>query len=289
MATHTFAICAYQDSPYLESCIRSLKRQTIPAKIILCTSTPSPFLRGLSEKYQVPLYIREGKSDIQADWNFAFEMAKGRLVTIAHQDDCYHREYARHVQECWDKYPDTMVFTTSCVIIKNGRVQRPGTVEGVKCLLRLPLRLHCLAGFTWIKRGALAWGNPVVCPSCTYDREAVGTPLFQSPFKFVLDWDTLWRLAAKPGRFICVEKPLIGYRIHQGATTKAFIDNHGRYEEEVAMYRKIWPGWMARCLMAFYQKAYGAYGDCQRPCTEKGKTHTKERHGLEARAYRRKK
>ena len=38
---HVFAVCAYKDSPYLEQCIRSLKAQTVPSHIIICTSTPS--------------------------------------------------------------------------------------------------------------------------------------------------------------------------------------------------------------------------------------------------------
>ena len=44
MRFHTFAICAYKDSPYLEACIRSLKSQTVPSEIICTTSTPSRYL-----------------------------------------------------------------------------------------------------------------------------------------------------------------------------------------------------------------------------------------------------
>ncbi len=259
MIDHTFAICAYQDSPYLETCIRSLKRQTAPARIILCTSTPTPFIRGMAEKYRLPYYVRNRKSDIQEDWNFACEMAGTRLVTIAHQDDYYHRDYARTVQQYWGKYPDTTIFTTNCMIIKEGKARRLGLVSLVKSLLRFPLRFHHLAHYTILKRAALIWGNPIICPSCTYDLEALGRPLFRSVFKYVLDWDTMWALAGKPGRLICIEKPLIGYRIHEGATTKAFIENNRRSKEEFAMYRKIWPDWMAKWLMVLYRKAYGAY------------------------------
>lgn len=38
---HVFAICAYKDSPYLESCIRSLAGQRVKSPVILCTSTPA--------------------------------------------------------------------------------------------------------------------------------------------------------------------------------------------------------------------------------------------------------
>ena len=48
MLTHTFAICAYKESPYLEACIRSLKRQSVKTGIILCTSTPGAFLEELA-------------------------------------------------------------------------------------------------------------------------------------------------------------------------------------------------------------------------------------------------
>lgn len=259
MKNHTFAVCAYQDSPYLETCIQSLKRQTVPSKIILCTSTPSPFLEEMAERYRLPYYVREGKSDIQEDWNFACARADTRLVTIAHQDDCYHRDYGRYVQKCWEKYPDTTVFMTDCAIIKNGKLQMPGTVQIVKKLLRLPLRLRAIADRAWIKQAALILGNPVICPSCTYDKAALGEPLFDSEYKFALDWDTMWRLAKRPGRFVCEERPLMGYRIHEQATTKKCIENNRRSEEEAAMYARIWPGFAVKLLMHFYQKAYKEY------------------------------
>ena len=259
MPDHTFAICAYKDSPYLDDCIHSLKRQSVKSKIILCTSTPSPFLEAMSKIHDIPLYVREGKSDIQDDWNFAYEKADTRLVTIAHQDDCYHRDYAAEVKRCWARYPDTTVFTTDCAILKGETLMRPGMIQFIKMLLRLPLRLHVLADRTWVKKAALMFGNPIICPSCTYNKEALDAPLFDSPYKFALDWDTMWKLAERPGRFICEEKPLISYRIHSGATTKECIENHRRAQEEEAMFRKIWPEPVVRVIMWFYRKAYRAY------------------------------
>ena len=61
---HTFAICAYQDSPYLEACIRSAMGQSRPAKVILCTSTPSPYLERLAKAYRIPMFVREGEPGI---------------------------------------------------------------------------------------------------------------------------------------------------------------------------------------------------------------------------------
>ncbi len=259
MIGHTFAVCAYKDSPYLEECIRSLKRQSVSAEIILCTSTPSPFLEEMAERYGLPLYVRDGASDIQDDWNFAFEKAGTRLVTIAHQDDCYHRDYAAEVQRCWERYPDTSVFMTDCGIVKGTTPQAPGTIQFVKHVLRMPLRLTKLADRIWVKKLPLRFGNPIICPSCTYDREKTGEPLFDSPYKFALDWDTMWKLAEQPGRFVCVERPLIRYRVHDGAATKACIESHRRAADETAMFEKIWPKPIVRLLMQFYGLAYRAY------------------------------
>lgn len=259
MQSHTFAVCAYKDSPYLEACLKSLKRQSVQSEIILCTSTPSKYIRGMAELFDVPLYVREGESDIQDDWNFAYHMAKSRLVTIAHQDDCYHRDYGKTLRECWEQYPDTTVFMTDCAIVRENELQKPGLVQFVKHLLRLPLRLRRFADRTWVKKAALMFGNPIICPSCTYDKESLGEPLFDSPFKFALDWDTMWKLAEKKGRFFCVEKPLIYYRIHGEATTRACIQNREREADEAAMYGKIWPKPVVWFLMLFYKRAYRAY------------------------------
>ena len=67
MIKHSFAVCAYGDSPYLERCLRSLKAQTAPSELLICTSTPSPFISGLAEKYGIPLVVRDGTSGIGAE------------------------------------------------------------------------------------------------------------------------------------------------------------------------------------------------------------------------------
>ena len=128
-----------------------------------------------------------------------------------------------------------------------------------KRLLRVPLRLRGLAHLKAVKQAVFLWGNPVICPACTYDKKALGVPLYDSSFKFALDWDTMYRLAAQKGRFVCEEKPLICYRVHDQAATKACIQDSRRPEEELAMSRKIWPEPMAGLLMHFYKKAYASY------------------------------
>lgn len=260
---HAFAVCAYQESPYLEECLRSLLSQSEESEILICTSTPNDFLRSIAEKYELPLYIREGQSSLAGDWNFAVEKAftetGARLITVAHQDDRYRKDYTKALLHAHAFCPDMSLFCTRYRTIDgSGRVIK-GRSEEVKRLLRLPLRLRGLADTGFIKRLVLRFGNSIGCPTCTYNLDVTGLPLFRNSYSFVTDWDTLWRLAGEPGRFVCIEKELVDYRIHDGAATKANIQNHNREKEETEMFRKIWPAFGAALLMHFYRKAYGAY------------------------------
>lgn len=295
---HTFAVCAYRDSPYLEACLRSLKRQTEPSEVICCTSTPSEYIRTLTEKYGVPLYVREGKSNIREDWLFALHTARGQLVTIAHQDDLYHRDYAGELKRAYAKYPDLTVFVSDYLTVKMVREKarpeteklwesgtkpkRPEAEESfgagacprengqakyepvnavwfVKKLLRLPLRFTVLADRRFIKKSALIFGNSLCCPACTYNTALTGRDLFRSPYEFALDWDNLCELAERPGRFVCSEKRLLAYRVHDGAATKACIEDNRRAKDELSMFMKLWPAPAARLLMHFYKKACQEY------------------------------
>ena len=53
---HTFAICAYKESPFLEECIQSLLGQTIPSTIIIVTSTDNAYIQNMAEKYQMVFF-----------------------------------------------------------------------------------------------------------------------------------------------------------------------------------------------------------------------------------------
>ncbi len=259
MKEHVFAICAYGESPYLEACIRSLKMQTVPADIILCTSTPNQHIEELAEKYRIPLFVREGKSNIRDDWEFACKTADARLVTIAHQDDMYHRRYKETLLKYARRYPDMALFTTDYVLVKGHELARRDKVHLVKKLLRLPLRFPFLNHLKAVKKAALVWGNPICCPSCTYNKELTGDPLFESSLQYALDWDTLIRLADQSGRFICIEWPLFYYRIHESNATKACMKDERRSREETEMFSRFWPGPVVKGIMHFYRRAYKAY------------------------------
>lgn len=272
---HAFVICAFGKSPYLENCIRSLLRQTAPSEIYIATSTPSEHIWRLARKYGLPLWVRQGESGIREDWLFAWREGgkRKRLITIAHQDDCYCRDYAKTVLAMYERYPDMTLFCSDYVTLKTResrmadgtyypvqtRICAGDLVRLVKKLLRLPLRFRFYANRTWVKKSALIFGNSICCPSCTYNYSLIGDHMFDSGYSFALDWENLLSLAERPGRFVCVEEPLIAYRVHSGAATKKCIEDHRREADEASMFRKLWPDWMASLLMRFYKQSYKAY------------------------------
>ena len=125
----------------------------------------------------------------------------------------------------------------------------------------MPLRLKILADRRFLKRLCLRFGNSIGCPSCTYVLKRTALPLFRHDYDFVIDWDTLWRLAGEKGRFICEERELMDYRVHSGAATMENIRNHNREREELFMFSRMWPRPVARLLMYFYRQASRPYQD----------------------------
>ena len=93
MNEHTFAVCAYKESPYLEECIESLKGQSVRSNILIATSTPNEYIKNIAEKNNIPYFINEGEGGITQDWNFAYSSAESKYITIAHQDDIYEKDY----------------------------------------------------------------------------------------------------------------------------------------------------------------------------------------------------
>ena len=216
---------------------RKLERYAFDAKMDELTQKSLRLFRAeLAARYQVPLYVRDGASNIREDWMFAYGKAQGRFVTIAHQDDRYRSDYAEKLLKAWKKYPDLLLFASDYLTIR--MTEKEGEMKAipepfnmvwlVKKILRLPLRFHFLADRTWIKRSSVWFGNSICCPSCTYNKEQIGDDMFHSEYDFALDWDNLYELAGKKGRFICSEKPLIAYRVHAAATTKACIEDNRR-------------------------------------------------------------
>ena len=165
---HTFAVCAYGESPYLEECVQSLLMQKVRTSILIATSTPNSYITGIAEKYGIPVYINQGEKGLAGDWNFAYRQAKTEYVTIAHQDDYYKPEYLQNVLDGLKKAKSPIIAFTDYGELRNGEAVEKNSLLKIKRLLLLPLRIKALWDCVWTRRLCLSLGNPICCPSTTY-------------------------------------------------------------------------------------------------------------------------
>ena len=112
-ANHTFVVCAYKTSPYLESAIDSLKRQTVKSAIVVSTSTPNEHIEEACNRQGVPLIVNPNKRSIGDDWNYGYDSVNTPLVTIAHQDDRYEPDFLEIVLDTMNEsnMPPGITFT----------------------------------------------------------------------------------------------------------------------------------------------------------------------------------
>lgn len=252
---HTFAICAYKESPYLEACVKSLKEQKIQSDILIATATPNKYIEEIAKKYNIPLYVRDGKPDIQEDWNYAYSKAKTRYITISHQDDVYDESYSSEIKKSINKEKRQLMFFTDYREIKNGEVI-PLTVNlKIKKIMLFPLRFKFLWKSKVVRNRILSLGSPICCPAVTFNKKDGFEKPFTSTMKCSLDWDTWYKFAKETGQFVYINKELVYHRIHEESETTNSIENNVRQNEDYEMFRKFWPKSIASLLSKLYSKS----------------------------------
>ena len=216
---HTFVICAYKRSLFLEKCIHSLKKQTICSKIIMVTSTPNEYIEEIAKKYNIPLYIRKGKSDIATDWNYGYSKADTPYVTIAHQDDIYMPIYTEQMLNFLkeSKYP--LIAFSDYSELRNEQVVTSNKLLKIKRILLTPLKFRICRKSIFVRRKVLSIGNAICCPSVTYAKKNLPDVIFNSGFQSNIDWEAWEKLSKLKGEFIYINKSLMCHRIHEKSTT----------------------------------------------------------------------
>ena len=119
---HTFVICAYKESKYLEEVVKSLLDQTLKSNIIISTSTPNEHIEKIAKKYNLEVFVNTGKTGIGPDWNFGVSSAKTKYVTIAHQDDLYDKSYTEEVYKAINKNNDIIMIFSNHKEIRDGEI-----------------------------------------------------------------------------------------------------------------------------------------------------------------------
>ena len=252
-ADHTFALCAYGDSPYLEECIISLKQQSVQSNIILATSTPSPYIDDIADKYNIPVIINFGEKGIGADWNFAYGSAHTSLVTIAHQDDLYESQYTeRMLKQINEAKKPILWFCDYWELRGTERINNNKNMR-IKHFLLSPLKFRLFQSSRFVRRRILSLGCPICCPAVTYVIKQAGEKdIFSKDMKVSLDWDQWEKQSKKRGEFVYCAEPLMCHRVHEESATTELIASQTRGREDMEMFRRFWPEAIARKLEKIY-------------------------------------
>lgn len=252
MKTHTYAICAYKESPYLEACIKSIQEQTVCSEILIATSTPNDYIKKMSEKYNVPLYINEGDKGITQDWNFAYKMAKTELVTIAHQDDVYLSHYTEEIISLEQKAKNPLILFTEYGELREERIVLDNQLMKIKRIMLYPLRFKALWNSKFVRRRILSLGNPICCPAVTFVKENLPEKVFFDGFRSNEDWEAWEVLSKMEGAFCYSKKVGMYHRIHEGSETSIIIGDNARTKEDFVMFSKFWPRPIAKLITNIY-------------------------------------
>lgn len=254
---HTFAICAYGESPYLEECISSVLKQKTKTNIIIATSTPSIFLENIAKKYDIPIYENKGiagKSNIANDWNYAVSCVKTKLVTITHQDDTYLPSYSEKVISNMNLAKHPLIAFTDYSELRNGVAVSSNKLLNVKKVMLFPLRLRILWKSRFVRRRILSFGSAICCPSVTFNREALKGNIFVPGYRSDIDWQAWENISKMKGSFVYCNEILMQHRIHEDSATTAIIADNDRTKEDFEMYCKFWPKIIARLIEHYYRK-----------------------------------
>lgn len=252
---HTFVICAYKESPYLEECIKSLINQSVKTNIHIATSTPCEYIDELANKYGLKVYVNEGESGITQDWNFAMSTCETDYITLAHQDDVYDKDYLKNMLSYTSKCKRPLIFFTDYGELRNGKKVLNNKLLRVKRVLLFPLRFKWTWNKKWVRRRALSLGSAICCPSVTMNKPNLPTVVFKNNFRSNEDWEAWENLTKLDGEFVFCNKILMYHRIHVDSETSKIIKENKRGEEDFAMYCKFWPKWIAKILTKTYASA----------------------------------
>lgn len=249
---HTFAICAYKESPYLEECIKSLMDQSVRSNIIVCTATPNKYIQDIADKYKLPYYINKEQKGIGADWNFAYSSAKTQFVTIAHQDDIYFKNYGQVVMDKIRKVKSPIIIYTDYKELRGNEFIIRNKLLNIKRVMNWPLEFRCCQYNKVIRKIVLAFGNPICCPAVTFNKKVLGENPFNIEMKNSLDWEAWIRFADKDGAYVYIKDKLMAHRISELSETTQMIAKGIRAQEDFDILCRCWPKFIARILMKFY-------------------------------------
>ena len=234
---HTFVILAYRESDDLEECIKSIINQSVKSNILIATSTPNDYIIELASNYSLGVMVNKAKSNKGKDYNFAINAYDSPLITIAHQDDIYDRNYTKEIIDCYHKHQDAaIIFTDNYEIVKARKIKKSKKLFWKRYYL-FPLKYSFFQNKKFFKLRSLRRDKFICTSSITFVKNNIKEDIFPTNLKYDNDWQGLIDLAKKEGKFVYLKKELVGYRIGENKLERKKIME----DEKILM--SLYPKW----------------------------------------------
>lgn len=255
MNEHCFVILAHKESEYLEPCLISIINQTLKTKALITTSTPCDFSKNIAKKYGVEYIVNDtGQTGVVNDFNFAYNIADSKLVTLAHQDDLYEPDYAICIIESSKLDSNALLYFTDCYDLINNKKIGSSIKSLIKKLLLFPFLFRNSISSRILKKMILVFGNPICCPSVTINKSILSRFEFSNTFELIYDWKAWIDLTNESGSFIYLNKKLIQYRFHEVSVTSSQLNK--LYAEELKLFQIIWGNKLGKLICKIYSVAH---------------------------------
>ena len=244
MKEHTFVILAYMESDDLEECIKSVLKQSVKSNVLIATSTPNDYIMDMASLYSLGVMVNEESSNKGRDYNFAIDTIDSELITIAHQDDLYDRNYTKEILKKYHDNKDaTIFFTNNYEILGDKKIIRS------KRLLRqrwfvFPLKYRLFQKSKYFKIRSLRKTKFICTSSITFVKKNIKGNIFPTNLVYDNDWQGLIDLAKKDTRFVYLPKKLVGYRVADR------LINTKKQREDEDILKTLYPSWYFNKVIA---------------------------------------
>ena len=252
---HTFVVLAYKNSKYLEDCIKSVLNQEVKTNVLIATSTPNDHITKIAKKYDLEIKVNNNKKGIGYDFDFAVNAADTKLVTVAHQDDIYDKNYSKEIIDAYNKQNKSIIIFPHYYEIRNDINTYKNLNLNIKKVLLFLLNFHKISNRKFIKKSALRFGDAISCPAVTFVKDNVPKEIFSSDLKCNIDWYAWEKLSKLDGYFYYINKPLMGHRIYGESTTSEIINDNKRTIEDYEILCKFWPKLIAKIIAKLYSNS----------------------------------
>lgn len=235
----SFAIPFYKNEKHLAHALESVFSQSLPDfECFVSNNGPGPMPAVLENFLKDPRFrYVESKEfpGLVGNWNRCLELARSPFVTILHDDDELHKDYAKEVLKIFEQKTNSVAVYTQAQIINEHGKKAFSFGDFIKSLLTPendPLvELHGEKSVTQLLRG-----NFIFCPTLCWNLKVLGQERYDSRWKMTPDFDLTLRLLAAGHTIIGLPQKLYFYRRHSQNTTSMYTANAFRFEEEAQFY-----------------------------------------------------